>query len=203
MILMKQLEGKKRQEEMNRKREELRVVREREFELRLEQKRLEIEVMTEMRKPLEDMSLSDHKDLPELKRISNLKLSGEAFANTLMVYEFLHNFGETLGFGENFSTLTSNEIFNSHQEESSSFFALRLAFSHYWMGSISYYHCTALSLSSVHCQLTSATSKLLERQESNPGPLIGKKLRNPVCYAPPPPMNLVSLKGILLKAPVC
>lgn len=102
MILMKQLEGKKRQEEMNRKREELRVVREREFELRLEQKRLEIEVMTEMRKPLEDMSLNDHKDLPELKRIPNLKLAGEAFANTLMVYEFLHNFGETLGFGENF-----------------------------------------------------------------------------------------------------
>ena len=27
-----------------------------------------------------------------------LRLSGEAFANVLMIYEFLHNFGETLGF---------------------------------------------------------------------------------------------------------
>ena len=67
---------------------------------RLEQKRLELEIMTEMRRPLEDMSLGDHKDLPEFTRIPNLKLSGEAFANTLMVYEFLHNFGETLGFGK-------------------------------------------------------------------------------------------------------
>jgi DDT domain len=46
------------------------------------------------------MSLNDHRELPELTRIPNLKLSGAAFANTLMVFEFLHNFGETLGFGE-------------------------------------------------------------------------------------------------------
>ena len=72
--------------------------------MRLEQKRLEIEIMTEMRRPLEDMSLDDHKDLPEFKRIPNLMLSGEAFANTLMVFEFLNNFGETLGFCENMST---------------------------------------------------------------------------------------------------
>jgi hypothetical protein len=37
---------------MNKKREEMKLVREREFELRLEQKRLEMEVMAEMRKPL-------------------------------------------------------------------------------------------------------------------------------------------------------
>ena len=49
---------------------------------------------------VEDMSLPDHKDLPELKRIPELLLSGEAFANTLMVYEFLHNFGERLGLGK-------------------------------------------------------------------------------------------------------
>ncbi len=29
-----------------------------------------------------------------------LRLCGEAFANLLMVFEFLHNFGETLGFGK-------------------------------------------------------------------------------------------------------
>ena len=38
--------------------------------------------------------------MPELERIPGLKLSGQAFADTLMVHEFLHNFGETLGFGK-------------------------------------------------------------------------------------------------------
>jgi hypothetical protein len=45
-------------------------------------------------------SFTDHKALPTLNRIPGLKLSGQAFADTLMVFEFLHNFGETLGFGE-------------------------------------------------------------------------------------------------------
>lgn len=111
MLLIKQLESKKRTDEMNRKREEMRIIREREYEIKLEQKRLELEIMTEMRRPLEDMSLDDHKDLPELKRIPNLKLSGEAYANTLMVYEFLHNFGETLGFGK--TTFLSFACFSS------------------------------------------------------------------------------------------
>ena len=98
MVLMKQLEAKKRSDEREKKREELRVKTEREREKRIEQKRLELEVINEMRKPVEDMSLDDHKPLPNLKRIPGLRLSGEAFANTLMVYEFLHNFGEILGF---------------------------------------------------------------------------------------------------------
>ena len=33
-----------------------------------------------------------------MPRIPGLRLAGEAFANCLMVFEFLHNFGETLGF---------------------------------------------------------------------------------------------------------
>ena len=98
MILMKQLEAKKRADEREKKREDMRVKTERERERRMEQRKLELEVINEMRKPIEDMSLADHKPLPELKRISGLRLSGEAFANTLMIYEFLHNFGETLGF---------------------------------------------------------------------------------------------------------
>jgi hypothetical protein len=47
-----------------------------------------------------DIFPTDHKALPTLNRIPGLKLSGQAFADTLMVFEFLHNFGETLGFGE-------------------------------------------------------------------------------------------------------
>ena len=95
---MKQLEAKKRSDERERKREDMRIKGERERERRMEQKRLELEVISEMRKPIEDMSLDDHKDLPELKRIPGLRLSREAFPNILMTYEFLHNFGETHSF---------------------------------------------------------------------------------------------------------
>ena len=59
MILMKQLEAKKRSDERERKREDMRLKSEREREKRMEQKRLEVEVITEMRKPIEDMSLDD------------------------------------------------------------------------------------------------------------------------------------------------
>ena len=99
---------------MTKRREEMRIARERDYELKLEQKRLELEIMSEMRRPLEDLSLDDHRELPDLKRIPNLKLSGEAFSNTLMVYEFLHNFGETLGFGKLFYLQWFQFDFNSH-----------------------------------------------------------------------------------------
>jgi hypothetical protein len=98
MILMKQLEAKKRSDERERKREDMRMKNERERERRMEQKRLELDVINEMRKPIEDMSLKDHRPLPDLKRLEGIRLSGEAFANSLMIFEFLHNFGETLGF---------------------------------------------------------------------------------------------------------
>ena len=111
MILMKQLEAKKRSDERERKREDMRLKSEREREKRMEQKRLEVEVITEMRKPIEDMSLDDHKEMPELKRIQGLRLSGEAFANTLMIYEFLHNFGDCLGFDmDSLPTLDSLQV---------------------------------------------------------------------------------------------
>ena len=62
---------------------------------------MEVEIMAELRRPVEDMSLLDEaKSLPEIDRVENMRLSGEAFANVLMIFEFLHNFGETLGFGE-------------------------------------------------------------------------------------------------------
>ena len=112
---MKQLEAKKRSDERERKREDMRIKGERERERRMEQKRLELEVISEMRKPIEDMSLDDHKDLPELKRIPGLRLSGEAFANILMTYEFLHNFGETLGFDmDSLPTMDSLQVHELH-----------------------------------------------------------------------------------------
>ena len=108
MILMRQLEGKKRNDDRERKKEELRNEKEREKDRRIEHRRLELEIMNEMRKPIEDMSLNSHKELPEMKRIPGMSLSGEAFANVLMIHEFLNNFGETLGFDmESLPTLDS------------------------------------------------------------------------------------------------
>ena len=101
MILMKQLEGKRRNDDRERRREEFRVEKERERDRRLVQKNLEIEIIQEMRKPVEDMSLPEEelKPMPEgVARMDGLLLAGEAFANVLMVFEFLHNFGERLGF---------------------------------------------------------------------------------------------------------
>ena len=118
MILMKQLEAKKRSDERERKREDMRLKSEREREKRMEQKRLEVEVITEMRKPIEDMSLDDHKEMPELKRIQGLRLSGEAFANTLMIYEFLHNFGDCLGFDmDSLPTLDSLQVCTKYYDD--------------------------------------------------------------------------------------
>lgn len=52
----------------------------------------------ELRKPQEDSELNDQKEFPELERIPGQTLTGQALADLFMVFEFLHNFGETLGF---------------------------------------------------------------------------------------------------------
>lgn len=65
-----------------------------------EQRKLEIMQARELKKPVEDMQLKDHKPLPNLDRIPGVKLAGKAFANCLMAVEFLHNFGDTLDMGK-------------------------------------------------------------------------------------------------------
>lgn len=100
MALIKALENRRKMEEREKKRLEARAERIASKEKRVEQRRIELELVELIRKPVEDTELTDHKPLPELKRVPGLKLSGEAFADLVMVFEFLHNFGETLGFGE-------------------------------------------------------------------------------------------------------
>ncbi|XP_051786531.1 bromodomain adjacent to zinc finger domain protein 2B isoform X4 [Erpetoichthys calabaricus] len=98
MMLMKAMEARKKAEEKERlkqeKRDEKRLNKERKLELR----RLELEIAKELKKPNEDMCLSDHKPLPELSRIPGLVLSGSTFSDCLMVVQFLRNFGKVLGF---------------------------------------------------------------------------------------------------------
>ena len=122
MALVRALENRRKMEEREKKRLEARAERIATKEKRAEQRKMEMELIEQIRKPVEDMeltgmpegistrtwststigrcSISDHRPLPELKRIPGLKLSGQAFSDIVMVFEFLHNFGETLGFGE-------------------------------------------------------------------------------------------------------
>ncbi|KFQ47351.1 Bromodomain adjacent to zinc finger domain protein 2B, partial [Nestor notabilis] len=95
MMLMKAMEARKKAEQE--KRDEKRLNKER----KLEQRRLELEMAKELKKPNEDMCLADQKPLPELPRIPGLVLNGSTFSDCLMVVQFLRNFGKVLGFDVN------------------------------------------------------------------------------------------------------
>lgn len=64
---------------------------------RLEERRRQQVIAEELKKPTEDMCLTDHKLLPELSRIPGVVLSGTSFAHCLSVVEFLHAYGKLLG----------------------------------------------------------------------------------------------------------
>lgn len=97
MSLVKALENRRKLEERERKKQQMLAEKQANKEKKMEQRKIEMEILAELRKPCEDLELPQ-KELPEYKRISELKLPGKAFADVLMVFEFLHNFGETLGF---------------------------------------------------------------------------------------------------------
>lgn len=69
-------------------------------EKRLTARKRDSEILCELRKPQEDSELPNQKELPDLQRIPGLKLSGQGLSDLLMFFEFIHNFGETLGFGK-------------------------------------------------------------------------------------------------------
>lgn len=64
----------------------------------------------ELRKPKEDSEIRNKIEMPGLSRIGGLKLAGQGFADLLMSFEFLHNFGETLGFGKPTLTLSFQHL---------------------------------------------------------------------------------------------
>ncbi|XP_012227489.1 bromodomain adjacent to zinc finger domain protein 2B isoform X9 [Linepithema humile] len=118
MALVRALENRRKMEEKEKKRLEARAERIATKEKRAEQRRVEMELIEQIRKPVEDMELTDHRPLPEIKRLPGLKLSGQAFADIVMVFEFLHNFGETLGFDmESLPSLKSLQLALLNDEE--------------------------------------------------------------------------------------
>ncbi|KAI4896516.1 hypothetical protein NFI96_029530 [Prochilodus magdalenae] len=64
---------------------------------RLEERKRQQLILEELKKPTEDMCLTDHTPLPELTRIPGLVLSGVAFSHCITVVEFLHSYGKVLG----------------------------------------------------------------------------------------------------------
>ncbi|XP_035814435.2 bromodomain adjacent to zinc finger domain protein 2A isoform X1 [Amphiprion ocellaris] len=64
---------------------------------RLEERKRQQLIAEELKKPAEDMCLTDHKPLPELSRIPGVVLSGKAFAHCLALVEFLHGYGKIIG----------------------------------------------------------------------------------------------------------
>ncbi|XP_061760562.1 bromodomain adjacent to zinc finger domain protein 2A isoform X2 [Nerophis ophidion] len=64
---------------------------------RLEERKRQQLIAEELRKPTEDMCLTDHKPLPDLSRVPGMVLSGTAFSHCLAVVEFLHGYGKLVG----------------------------------------------------------------------------------------------------------
>ncbi|XP_072321863.1 bromodomain adjacent to zinc finger domain protein 2B isoform X5 [Eucyclogobius newberryi] len=97
VMLMKAVDARKKAEERERVRQEKRDEKRLNKERKLEQRRLEQELARELKKPNEDMSLSDHKPLPDFSRIPGLILPGRAVSDCLMLMQFLRGFGKVLG----------------------------------------------------------------------------------------------------------
>ncbi|XP_060808799.1 uncharacterized protein LOC106129494 [Amyelois transitella] len=95
---IRQLDSRRRWEERERRKHQNLLDRLLAKEKKLQQRRKEMELLAELRRPQEDSSLSDQKPLPALERIPGLKLPGQAMADILQVFEFIHNFSQTLGF---------------------------------------------------------------------------------------------------------
>ncbi|KAJ8397025.1 hypothetical protein AAFF_G00010790 [Aldrovandia affinis] len=64
---------------------------------RLEERKRQQLLLEELKKPTEDMCITDHKPLPLFSRVPGLVLSGQAFSHCLMVVEFLHSYGKVVG----------------------------------------------------------------------------------------------------------
>ncbi|XP_076839802.1 bromodomain adjacent to zinc finger domain protein 2A isoform X2 [Brachyhypopomus gauderio] len=64
---------------------------------RMEERKRQQMILEELKKPTEDMCLTDHTPLPELSRIPGQVLSGVAFSHLVTVVEFLHGYGKVLG----------------------------------------------------------------------------------------------------------
>ncbi|XP_053561487.1 bromodomain adjacent to zinc finger domain protein 2A [Bombina bombina] len=64
---------------------------------RLEERKRQQFMLDELKKPTEDMCLSDHQPLPEFPCVPGVILPSDAFSDCLTTVEFLHTYGKVLG----------------------------------------------------------------------------------------------------------
>ncbi|XP_053621153.1 bromodomain adjacent to zinc finger domain protein 2B isoform X9 [Plodia interpunctella] len=108
---IRQLDSRRRWEERERRKHQNLLDRLLAKEKKLQQRRKEMELLAELRRPQEDSSLCDQKPLPPLDRIPGLKLPGQAMADILQVFEFIHSFNQSLGFDvESIPTLNTLQL---------------------------------------------------------------------------------------------
>lgn len=98
LAIMKQLEVRRKYEEREKKRHQMLLEKLVAREKKLAAKKIDSKILMELRKPKEDSEIRNKTEIPQIPRIGGLKLAGQGFADLLMSFEFLHNFGETLGF---------------------------------------------------------------------------------------------------------
>ncbi|KPU75751.1 uncharacterized protein Dana_GF12391, isoform F [Drosophila ananassae] len=98
MNLIRMLEIRRKFEEREKKKHQLVLDRLLLRERRMAERKRDAEILQLIRRPNEDSELPQELAIPELDRIAGNRLPGQAMADLLMVFEFLHNFGETLGF---------------------------------------------------------------------------------------------------------
>lgn len=111
---MKQLDLRRKYEEREKKRHQVLLEKLIARERKLATKKIDSKILVELRKPKEDSEIRNKIEMPAIPRIGGLKLAGQGFADLLMSFEFLHNFGETLGFGKYFCQFTSKQVLNVH-----------------------------------------------------------------------------------------
>ena len=118
MLLVRNMDFHRKMEERERRKEEIMAEKRLQHEKKMQKKRLEVELVKELKKPVDDMRLKDLKTLQTLNRIPGMKLAAKPFSDLLMVYEFLNNFGETLGFDmENLMSLNTMQLALLNMEE--------------------------------------------------------------------------------------
>lgn len=113
MAIIKQLEFRRKFEEREKKRHLMLLEKLITREQKLAVRKLDAQIMSELRKPKEDSEILNKHEMPTIQRIGGLRLSGQGFADLLMAFEFLHNFGETLGFGKSLENLLSKLILDN------------------------------------------------------------------------------------------
>lgn len=98
MNLIKQLDLRRKYEEREKRKHQAILDKLILREKKLAQRKRDSEILNEIRKPTEDSEIPNQKEFPKLERIPGNQLAGQALADLMMSFEFLHTFGETLGF---------------------------------------------------------------------------------------------------------